>query len=47
MQVILNEADSDVEPTKGYRLTLNVTPYYDLTNPNDLFAIARSPARPI
>ena len=41
MQVILNEADSDVEPTKGYRLTLNVTPYYDFTNPSDPFVIAR------
>ena len=41
MQVILNEADSDVEPTKGYRLTLNLTPYYDLTNPSDPFLIAR------
>ena len=41
MQVILNEANSDVEPTKGYRLTLNVTPYYDFTNPSDPFVIAR------
>jgi len=41
MQAILNEADSDVEPTKGYRFTLNVTPYADLRNNNDLFAIAR------
>jgi translocation and assembly module TamA len=41
MQVILNEADSDVEPTKGYRLTLNLTPYYDFTNPSDPFVIAR------
>jgi len=41
MQVILNEADSEVEPTKGYRLTLNVTPYYDFTNPSDPFVIAR------
>ncbi len=41
MQVILNEADSDVEPTKGYRLTLNVTPYADFTNPSDPFVIAR------
>jgi len=41
MQVILNEADSEVDPTKGYRLTLNLTPYYDLTNPSDPFLIAR------
>jgi translocation and assembly module TamA len=41
MQVINNEADSDVEPTKGYRLILNVTPYYDFTNPSEPFVIAR------
>jgi translocation and assembly module TamA len=41
MQGILNKADSDVEPTKGFRLTLNLTPYADLTNNNDFFAIAR------
>ena len=41
MQVLLNQADSDVEPTKGYRLTLNVTPYADLTHPNNPFAITR------
>jgi translocation and assembly module TamA len=41
MQAILNEANSDVEPTKGYRLTLNLTPYYDLNNPSDPFLIAR------
>ena len=41
MQAILNESDSDVEPTKGYRLTLNITPYADLYNSNDLFAITR------
>lgn len=41
MQVILNRADSDVEPTKGYRLTLNVTPYADLTHPSEPFAITR------
>jgi translocation and assembly module TamA len=41
MQAILNEADSDVEPTKGYRFILNVTPYYDLNHTNSPFAIAR------
>jgi translocation and assembly module TamA len=41
MQAIWNESDSDVEPTKGYRFTLNVTPYADLYNNNDLFAITR------
>ena len=41
MQAILNEADSEVDATRGYRLTLNVTPYADLRNNNDLFAITR------
>lgn len=40
MQVILNEANSDVEPTEGYRLTLNATPYADLAY-NQPFAILR------
>jgi translocation and assembly module TamA len=40
MQAILNESDSDVEPTRGWRLTLNLTPYADLYN-NIPFAIAR------
>ena len=35
----LNEADSDTEPTKGYRLTANVTPYVDLDHAHDLFAV--------
>jgi len=41
MQAIWNQADSDVDATKGYRLTLNVTPYADVRNNNDLFAITR------
>ncbi len=41
MQVINNQANSDVDPTRGYRLTLNLTPYYDFTNPSDPFVIAR------
>ena len=41
MQAILNQADSDVDPTRGYRFTLNLSPYADLNNNNVLFAIAR------
>ncbi len=41
MQAILNQADSDVEPTKGYRLTLNLTPYYDFNHPSNPFVIGR------
>ena len=40
MQVILDESNSPVEPTKGYRLTLNATPYADLAY-GDPFAILR------
>ncbi len=41
IEATLNEADSDVDPTHGYRLKLDVTPYADLRNNNDLFAITR------
>jgi translocation and assembly module TamA len=41
LQVVLNEADSVLDPTRGYRLTLDVTPYADARNNNDLFAILR------
>ncbi len=41
IEATLNEADSEVDPTQGYRLKLNVTPYADLRNNNDLFAITR------
>ncbi len=37
----LNEADSDVEPTRGYKLTANLTPYADLNHDDDLFAILK------
>jgi translocation and assembly module TamA len=40
-QVILNEANSDVDPTRGYRFTLNATPYADLTHSGDMFAILK------
>ena len=40
-QVILNEANSDVDPTRGYRFTFNATPYADLTHNGDLFAILK------
>ena len=36
----LNEADSDTEPTKGYTLTANDTPYADVSN-SILFAILK------
>jgi translocation and assembly module TamA len=41
MQATLNQADSEVDATQGYRLMLNVTPYADLRNNSGLFAITR------
>ncbi|HZP99187.1 MAG TPA: autotransporter assembly complex family protein [Reyranella sp.] len=41
MQVLLNEADSLVDATHGYRITFDLTPYVDAINNNDIFAIAR------
>jgi translocation and assembly module TamA len=41
MSATLNEADSDTEPTKGYKLTGNLTPYADVNHDNDLFAIIK------
>jgi translocation and assembly module TamA len=41
LSAILNEADSDTEPTHGYRVTFDVTPYADLMNNSDLFTIAK------
>jgi translocation and assembly module TamA len=40
-QVIWNMANSDVDPTRGWRLTLNATPYADMTHSGDLFAILK------
>jgi translocation and assembly module TamA len=40
-QVIYNGANSDVDPTEGYRITFNATPYADLTHSGDMFAILK------
>jgi translocation and assembly module TamA len=40
-QVIYNRANSDVDPTEGFRLTLNASPYADMTHGGDLFAILK------
>ena len=40
-QVIWNEANSDVDPTRGYRFILDATPYADLTHSGNLFAILK------
>ena len=41
MSANLNEADSDTEPTKGYKFIANVTPYADVSTNNVLFAILK------
>ena len=41
MSATLNEADSDTEPTRGYKLAGNLTPYADVNHDNDLFAIIK------
>jgi Outer membrane protein len=35
--VLMNKANSDVDPTKGYRVELDVTPYVDFGPNNDFF----------
>lgn len=41
LMATLDESNSDLNPTHGYRLALNVTPYADLNHNDDLFAIAK------
>ena len=36
-----NQADSDTDATKGYKLVANLTPYADINHDNDLFAIMK------
>ncbi|MBN9086926.1 MAG: outer membrane protein assembly factor [Reyranella sp.] len=40
-QVIYNRANSDVDPTEGFRLTLNAAPYADMTHSGDIFGILK------
>jgi translocation and assembly module TamA len=40
-QLIYNRANSDVDPTEGYRITFNAAPYVDLNHNGDLFAILK------
>lgn len=40
-QVIYNRANSDVDPTEGFRITFNAAPYADLTHNGDLFGILK------
>jgi translocation and assembly module TamA len=41
LSATLNEADSDTDATKGYKLTVNLTPYADINHNDDLFAILK------
>jgi translocation and assembly module TamA len=43
--VLLNKANSDVDPTRGYRLELDLTPYVDVGPNNDFFSIIRLTGR--
>jgi translocation and assembly module TamA len=43
--VLMNQANSDLDPTRGWRLQLDATPYVDVGPNNDLFAILRLTAR--
>jgi translocation and assembly module TamA len=36
-----NETNSELDPTRGYKFVLNLTPYADLEHSNDLFAITK------
>jgi translocation and assembly module TamA len=45
MSVLMNKANSDVDPTKGYRLQLDVTPYVDFGPNNDFFTMIRLTGR--
>jgi translocation and assembly module TamA len=41
LSATLNEADSDTDPTKGYKLSLNATPYADIGHAGSMFAILK------
>lgn len=43
--VLLNKANSDLEPTRGYRLQLDMTPWVDFGNGGDFFTIMRLTGR--
>jgi translocation and assembly module TamA len=45
VSVLMNQANSDVDPTKGYRLQLDVTPYADVGPNNDFFTKIRLTGR--
>jgi translocation and assembly module TamA len=45
MAVLLNKANSDVDPTRGYRLELDLTPYVDFGPNNDFFSVIRLTGR--
>jgi translocation and assembly module TamA len=42
---LLNEADSDLDPTRGYRVQLDVTPWIDVGPGGDFFTIMRLTGR--
>lgn len=45
MSVLLNKANSDLDPTKGYRVALDVAPWGDVGGGGDFFTIMRLTGR--
>ncbi len=45
MTALLNKADSDLDPTRGYRLQLDVAPWVDFGGGGDFFTIMRLTGR--
>ncbi len=45
MSLLMNKANSDTDPTQGYRLQLDVTPYVDVGSNNDFFSMLRLTGR--
>ncbi len=45
MSLLMNKANSDTDPTQGYRLQLDVTPYVDVGPNNDFFSMLRLTGR--
>lgn len=43
--ILWNKADSDLDPTKGYRLQLDVTPWFDVGSGADFFTVMRLTGR--
>ncbi|MFO1082334.1 MAG: BamA/TamA family outer membrane protein [Reyranellaceae bacterium] len=45
MTALMNAANSDLDPTRGWRLQFDATPYFDIGPNSDFFAILRATGR--